>query len=204
MLLLSPVLLYLFLHFFGENHYDLPVYFERAPTQPHRSLSEIACMSHAYPYKVFEHPSGRNLHKKGTSLYIIHNIASEQDIKTFTALYEEVEKRNTVQIYGIVAEGHSFSLPAIYYGWSFKELTPSGSAYLRDCVLHIMDLFEQESSPEHWAILLDAEGYIRGSFDPSDDKDLNKGRTEAFIIQDLIGRLGLFFVVFCNYASVFF
>ena len=184
LLLLSPVLLYLFLHTFGENHYDLPIYLEQKPSQ-HRSLSEIPCVTHSYPYKVFDHPSGRSLHKADAALYLIHNLSDEQSIERLSTLYEQTRARSRVAFYGILEQGHSFSLPT-YDDWMFKTLTPDGAAYLRDCVLHVMDLFEQDTLPQDWAILLDAKGRIRGFFNPSSDTDFKKGRSEAFIIQDLM------------------
>ena len=184
LLLLSPVFLYLFFHFFGENHYEVPTYFEKPPEGSHQSLSRVDCMSHGYPYRVFSHPSGNRFFKEGVSLYVIHNLSTENSNEWLTTFYEKVNEKGSVQMYGFLEKGLNVPLPPTRSNWLLKELTPDGFSYLRDCVLHVMDLFEVSAPPTAWAILLDAKGRIRGFFNPESEKDFRKGLAEAFIMQE--------------------
>ena len=184
LLLLGPLVLFFLLQLTATNHYELPTYFETPDsTLRSTSLGNINCLPHNYPYTVFAHPSGEQFARKNTHSYLLHNISANTNIKNLELFYKKVSEKGTLQLHAFVEWGTSATLPKAQAKWQTTSLSYQGLSYIRDCVLHVSDLFE-EGMPANWAVLLDSRGRIRGFFDPNDEDDFRKGLAEGFILQD--------------------
>lgn len=182
LLLLGPMIFYMGLKLVGKNHYTLPIYFQNPPEYPYINSSSIECPAHRHPYRVFEHASGAQFFKDNTQIYLIHFTHSAEEIKKIQIIFNKIKEKSLIQFYSLTEIGKTLPIPAGESYWQRKVLSPKGITYLRDCVLHVGDLFT-EKLPQSWALLLDQKGQIRGFFDPSNKEDFSKGFGEALILQ---------------------
>ena len=165
LLLLGPLLIYFLLQRAGENHYELPVYFSKKD-QKFPQVHKTTCLPSNYPYSIFDHPIGQQFARSDASAYLFYSNSTAEGEKKIQVLQKKMQDRQkSVQAYGPMLPKDSLD-------------------YVRDCVLHVSTLFGKEKI-RNWAVLLDSSGYVRGFFDPNDEKDFRKGLAEIYILLNI-------------------
>lgn len=198
-LLATPVVIYLFLQLFGDNYYEVPVYYEVIPEDT------LNCHFPSGPHKVSGFAAQDltgdsvqvDLSGGLTVLAFLSAVCEDTCLQKFNQLarvqgifQEEQRVRIVTLVTGeLPADGGSFapSGPAIGASWQFVQLDDDRLKNFITCQLVMSD------SPEslHTMVLIDKNGRIRGYYNGLDLEETDRLVLEVRILlyeNNLVGN----------------
>ena len=187
-ILILPVLIYLFLRTFGENRYDLPVYPQAAVEitgcgvfEPSYRVTQLPC-DHADPITLTGHD------------YLLHFPATDRENRT--------KEGNEIRRFLQKTSQYSFTLvtfaakPDSTYWHNLKGLAKDGGPewtvssrcedvvdQIQRCTLLSSLADVKSGAPAGRLVLLDKEGSIRGYYVPSDKEEIDRLIIELDILK---------------------
>lgn len=179
-ILVFPVLIYLFLQSFGKNKFAIPVYYEQGV------VAKDGCppFSNEQPYLVDDAAVsqllGANQQAKGVSIYEIGNKDTESLKNNLYTFLEKYKDRDDVQLLSIKALNDTGYARTRYSAWQRYNLSDSNLMRLGRCILRL-DLNSQFKA-DSGLVLVDQQQQIRGYYDPLELKEIDRLNTEIYIL----------------------
>ena len=163
LVLFLPVSCYFLLRVWGENHYALPIYFEKP-------VSTNCVPPPAFPYTLFQHAQLQQLPSAPAYwLYLASAKRNEGHHQTVLKTLKGLRKEIDTAPHLIVMAADSLKATSAWTGvgrLSFVQLHKAEPPQVLSCVFLADHLFDAASVPDNVVLLLDGQGRIRGYFDP--------------------------------------
>ncbi|UXX79922.1 hypothetical protein N7E81_02230 [Reichenbachiella carrageenanivorans] len=178
-ILVFPVLIYLFLQSFGKNKFAIPVYYEQGV------LAKDGCptLPNGQPYHVDEAAVNQLLgisQQQSVSVYEIGNTDTESLKNNLYTFLEKYKDKKEVQLLSIKALNDTIFTRTRYDAWQRYNLADSNLMRLGRCILHL-DLNSQLKA-DSGLVLVDQQQQIRGYYDPLELKEIDRLNTEIYIL----------------------
>lgn len=181
LILVLPVLIYLFLQGFGKNQFAIPVYYESGLQN-----SQDDCGNDAKngPYRL-AHASirellGTNEFEESINVYEIGNRDSHQLRNNLYTFLEKYKDRKGVNLISIREEKDIVFSPSRYGAWYRFNLSDSNLLSLGRCILRL-DI-GSDMKADSGLVLVDKKLQIRGYYDPLKLKEIDRLNTEIYIL----------------------
>ena len=182
LLILLPVIIFLFLKFFGANNYSIPVYY---PNGIGDTLQQVTCLDRTAGQYVAESA----LLEKGKSKVVHFERMDGPVLKTRLEELEKVQDvffdnpnvqlttyLNSSSIQGDAIEGYNKRVIFLDQFWKFQELDSMAYSNFKHCDLVMSDL-------DNRVVLVDADNRIRGYYNIMEREETDRLIVELRILQ---------------------
>ncbi|SMD33138.1 hypothetical protein SAMN04488029_1503 [Reichenbachiella faecimaris] len=181
LILILPVLLYLFLQGFGKNQFAIPIYFQSGIVTP---LEGCESSVSGQPYQLNEAALnvlvGEKVSPRGITVYELGNSDSDKLRNNMYTFLEKYKGRKDITLVSIRAQRDTLFTPSRYDAWKRFNLPDSNLMKLGRCILQL-DLNSQMKA-DSGLVLVDQNRQIRGYYDPMILKEIDRLNTELFIL----------------------
>ncbi|MCV9387658.1 hypothetical protein [Reichenbachiella ulvae] len=176
--LFSPAAVYLFLQGFGENKFEIPVFYKDGLD----TLTSCGQVMYPSAYKV-EYPSELGMLTKGKVTLFDYGVLTHPDrrsgqnnILSFLSKYKQEERIQTLALYAQDSLSRSFQG---YPNLRYVQVEEALLTTFAECQLFANPDAESNVYP---LVLVDELSRIRGYFDPMDLEEIDRLNTEVYIL----------------------
>lgn len=181
LLLVLPVLIYLFLQGFGRNQFAIPIYYENG-------LLDVpeACQDHPQvgqyqiDYTNVNEILGTDDLEKSINVYEIGNRDSDQLRNNLYTFLEKYKQKQGVNLISIREEMDTLYSSSRYSAWQRFNLPDSHLLRLGRCILRLN--LGGDLRADSGLVLVDRQQQIRGYYDPLELKEIDRLNTELYIL----------------------
>ena len=181
LILVLPIIIYLFLQGFGKNHFAIPIYFQSGIEKPLDGCS-VTASQETYQLntdlisELIQAPYNNNQ----ISVFELGNENSEKlrnNLYTFLDKYKDHEKIKLISIRSI---SDTLNKSNRYSAWKRYNLPDSNLLKLGRCILQLE--INKSLKADSGLILVDQNQRIRGYYDPMVLKEIDRLNTELYIL----------------------
>lgn len=180
LLLLLPVLIYMFLQGFGKNQFAIPVYFERGLTGQHDGCLQT---NPETPYTLDDQLIDTLLGNSYQNNVIVYEIGNQNSGPLKNNLYTFLEKykdKSFVKLVSLRSENDTSVSFSSYQSWLRYNLPDSNLLTFGRCILQLK--MNSHLMADSGLVLVDQKRRIRGYYDPLKLKEIDRLNTELYIL----------------------
>lgn len=181
LILVFPVLIYLFLQGFGKNEFTIPVYYPSGITLPQAGCtSSVLDQVYQTDRTVLRELLGVEVPQDQITVYELGNAKSDQIRNNLYTFLEKYKGREDISLVSIRKSNDTVFAPTRYDFWKRYNLPDSNFMRLGRCILQL-DL-NQQFEADSGLVLVDQKQQIRGYYDPMILKEIDRLNTELYIL----------------------
>lgn len=181
LILILPVLLYLFLQGFGKNEFAIPVYYQSGVVLPPEGCqSSISDQAYRLNQTAINELIGVEVPEDNIVVYELGNTDSDQLRNNLYTFLEKYKDNESVKLVSVKKLGDTLFSPSRYTDWTRFNLSDSNLMRLGRCILQL-DL-NQQFKADSGLVLVDRKQQIRGYYDPLILKEIDRLNTELYIL----------------------
>ncbi|MEO9966356.1 MAG: hypothetical protein ABJF11_11240 [Reichenbachiella sp.] len=180
LLLVLPVLVYLFLQGFGKNHFAIPVYYQQGLTKHYHGCDSINTNE---AYRIDRSALNLILDEDlsaSIAVYEIGNRDSETLKNNLYTFLEKYKEKSDVKLISIKKEMDTTNFTSKYSSWKRFNLPDSDLINIGRCILQLN--FDSTLKSDSGLVLVDRQQQIRGYYDPYVLKEIDRLNTELYIL----------------------
>lgn len=181
LLLIFPVLIYLFLQGFGKNQFAIPIYFENGLSATQEGCNPLLQKG---PYQLdlalVSELLGTTVSGNGITVYELGNRDNGELKNNLYTFLEKYRQNTEVKLLSIKSQNDTSISSTRYSAWQDYNLPDSNLLIFGRCILQL-DL-NANLLADSGLVLVDRQQQIRGYYDPLKLREIDRLNTELYIL----------------------